>query len=99
MHYIIICEHKKNSQEIRRSVHPAHVEYIHTLKTNGHVLTSGTAFADEETLTLDNAYTTITVAQFETIADANAWAAADPFATAQVYNHIHVYPYKELHDD
>jgi hypothetical protein len=98
MEFLIICEHNANSQELRRSVNAAHLEHIATLQEKYRYLDSGTFYTDESTYETDSPSGTMILAEFESLSDARAWAAADPFATAQVYSRISVYPYKENTD-
>lgn len=99
MEYLIICEHATDSQEIRRSVNAAHLEHIATLKDKYHYLDSGTFYLDESNYEIDSPTGTMILAEFDSLNDAKAWAAADPFATAEVYSRISVYPYRESQHD
>ena len=91
MYYLIICEHKPDTQDIRRSVNTAHLEHINTLKNR-----CGTFYADKVQCETDNPNGTLIIAEFNSLNDAKAWACADPFATAEVYARILVYPYRDL---
>lgn len=98
MEFLIICEHNANTQELRRSVNAAHLAHIATLQEKYQYLDSGVFYNDEAHYTTDTPSGTMILAEFDSLSDAKAWAAADPFATAQVYSRITVYPYKENSD-
>lgn len=89
---LILCEHAPNSQEIRRSVHAAHELHLQTAAVQ-----SGSYYADQEHCDSDTPVGTMIIANFASLADAKAWAAADPYATAEVYTRISVYPYQRDH--
>ncbi len=98
MEFLIICEHNPDSQAIRRSVNAAHLAHIASLQDQYRYLDSGTFYQDESSYQSNSPRGTMILAEFDTLNDARAFAAADPFATAQVYSRISVYPYKENSD-
>lgn len=99
MEFLIICEHTPHSQDIRRSVAPAHREHLKLLQEKYHYLDSGSFYQDEAYYEKDSPQGTMILAEFDSLQDAKAWATADPYATAGVYARVSVYPYKENQDD
>lgn len=97
MWYVIFSQDVENSLEKRMSVRPQHLERLQKLQDEGRLLTAGPMPA----LDVDNpgeaGFTGSTViAEFTSLAEAQAWATADPYVEAGVYAHTVVKPYKKV---
>ena len=97
MHYVFYCEDTPDSFEKRRSVRPAHLQRLKTLKEEGRLVVAGPLLRDDD----DNPAVagvkgSLIVAEFPNIEAAKAWAAADPYVTAEVYANVTVLPFKVM---
>ncbi len=97
MWYAIICEDKPNSLELRMETRPAHLEALQALQNEGRILTAGPLPAIDSENPGDNGFTgSIIIAEFDSLDDAKAWAANDPYAVAGVFANVVVKPYKKV---
>ncbi|MCH9643704.1 MAG: YciI family protein [Gammaproteobacteria bacterium] len=97
MYYVIYCEDADDSFERRKSVRDAHLERLELLKQEDRLLIAGPIMAgDSEDMLEVGVKGSMIVAEFETIDAAKAWAAADPYVTANVYARISVDPFKKV---
>ena len=95
MYYIFYCEDAPDSLEKRRSVRPAHLQRLNELKEEGRLITGGPILAgDNEDVAIAGIKGSMIIAEFPSIEAAKAWAAADPYVTADVYANVTVLPYK-----
>lgn len=97
MQYVIYCEDAPNSFEKRRSVRLAHVQYLQALQQENRLLLAGPLYQQES----DEPYPfgingSLIIGEFPDIEAAKAWAAADPYATSQVFAKITVTPFKKF---
>lgn len=94
-YYAFICEDTKDSLEKRKSIRPAHLARLEQLQTENRLLAAGPLMnQDGENALLAGIHGSLIIAQFNSLEDAKAWIAADPFATAEVYQRITVKPFK-----
>jgi uncharacterized protein YciI len=97
MYYAIISEDIPNSLEKRLSVRPAHLERLKDLATQGRLLVAGPHPAiDSEDPGEAGFSGSLVIAEFDSLADAQAWADADPYVAAGVYQKVAVKPYKKV---
>lgn len=97
-YYAIICEDTPDSMEKRRAVRPAHLQRLNLLEKEGRLLTAGPLFHSDADGPFANAiHGTLIVAQFDDVDEAKAWAAADPYVTAEIFGRINVFPYKVVY--
>lgn len=97
MYYVIIGTDVQDSLERRISARPAHLERITTLQDEGRLLTAGPFpgidSADPGTAGFTGS---LIVAEFDSLADAQQWADADPYMAAGVYETVSVKPFKKV---
>lgn len=94
MLYMILCEDTPGSLEKRRSVRPAHLEHLHTLQKENRLILAGPLYSHETQEPYPAAVCgSLIIAEFSDIEAAKAWAAADPYATAEVFAKITVKPF------
>ena len=95
MYYCIYGEDSENSAEKRRSVRPAHLKRLEELKAQGRLLTAGGLLNEDLDEHASHGFNgSVIIAAFDNLAEAEAWAATDPYATAEVYARIFVKPFK-----
>ncbi len=96
MFYTIIGHDVADSLELRKSARPAHVARLHLLQDEGRLLLAGPFPAADSNEPGAAGFTgSLIVAEFATLSDAQAWANADPYLKAGVYQHVSVKPFKK----
>ncbi len=97
MLYVINGADVANSLEKRKGARPDHLARIEQLKTEGRLLLAGPCPAIDNEDPGDAGFTgSIIVAEFESLDDAQAWADADPYVAAGVYESVSVKPFKKV---
>ncbi len=97
MLYVIIGEDAANSLSARLAARPQHVERLHALRDAGRLLVAGPNPAIDTTDPGSAGFTgSIIIAEFDSLADAQAWADADPYIAAGVYTRVTVKPFKKV---
>ncbi|TFY89308.1 YciI family protein [Pseudomonas kairouanensis] len=97
MLYAIYATDVANSLEKRLSVRPAHVERLKQLQAEGRIVLAGPLPAVESNDPGDAGFTgSLIVAEFASLADAQAWAKADPYVAAGVYADVVIKPFKQV---
>ena len=97
MLYAIIATDVENSLEKRLSVRPAHLERLNALKDAGRLELAGPNPAvDSNDPGAAGFSDSLIVAEFDSLAAAEAWAKADPFVEAGVYADVVVKPFKKV---
>ena len=97
MFYAIIAQDVDNSLQDRLSARPKHLERLTALQDQGRLLLAGPHPAiDSEDPGEAGFSGSLVVAEFESLADARAWADADPYVTAGVYASVTVKPFKKV---
>ncbi|ENE5295533.1 YciI family protein, partial [Shigella flexneri] len=93
------AQDKADSLEKRLSVRPAHLAHLARLQLlhdEGRLLTAGPMPAVDSNDPGAAGFTGSTViAEFESLEAAQAWADADPYVAAGVYEHVSVKPFKK----
>jgi len=97
MYYTIYATDTANSLEARLSARPAHVERLKELVGQGRLLVAGPSPAVDSEDPGPAGFTgSLIIAEFSSLADARAWADADPYIAAGVYQSVEVKPYKKV---
>ncbi|CAK4067570.1 MULTISPECIES: YciI family protein [Vibrio] len=97
MWYVIFSQDVENSLEKRLSVRPAHLERLQALQDQGRLLTAGPMPAVDSENPAEAGFTGSTViAEFDSLAEAQSWADADPYVAAGVYEKVIVKPFKKV---
>lgn len=95
--YAIIGRDTENSLERRRSVRPAHLKRIEELRDQGRLVLAGPFPAIDSDDPGEAGFTgSLVVAEFATLAEAQAWANADPYASTGVFAEVVVTPFKRV---
>jgi hypothetical protein len=95
MYYAIISEDIPDSLSLRMQARPAHLERLQALKNEGRLFAAGPHPAIDTPDPGDSGFTgSLVIAEFESLEQAQAWADADPYVAAGVYQKVTVKPYK-----
>ena len=97
MYYVIIGTDVQDSLDRRMSARPAHLERITKLQDEGRLLTAGPfPGIDSEDPGTAGFTGSLIVADFDSLAEAQQWADADPYMAAGVYQTVSVRPFKKV---
>lgn len=97
MFYMIYSEDVANSLEKRLATRPAHLARLEQLKNEGRLLLAGpTPAIDSADPGIAGFSGSLVVAEFNSLADAQSWADADPYLAAGVYQRSTVKPFKRV---
>ena len=97
MLYAIIGEDAPNSLERRLAARPAHLARAEALVKEGRMLLAGPFPALDTNDPGPAGFTgSLIVAEFDSLAAAEAWAAADPYVTEGVFASVRVKPFKRV---
>ncbi|MFR0672244.1 YciI family protein [Enterobacterales bacterium AW_CKDN230030176-1A_HGKHYDSX7] len=97
MLYAIIASDVECSLEKRLSVRPAHLERLQQLKAEGRLVLAGPHPAIDSSDPGPAGFTgSLVVAEFDSLTAAQAWAEADPYVAAGVYDQVLVKPFKHV---
>jgi uncharacterized protein YciI len=95
MWYAIISEDIEDSLERRTGAREAHLARLKALAEEGRVLIAGPNPAiDSEDPGPAGFSGSVVVLEFDSLEEAEAWAAADPYVEAGVYQKVSVKPFK-----
>lgn len=96
MWYAVISEDVPDSLQKRLAARPAHVARLEQLKSEGRLLLAGPHPAIDAQDPGPAGFTgSLIVAEFASLADAKAWADADPYVGAGVYACVSVKPFRK----
>jgi uncharacterized protein YciI len=94
MHYAIRGIDVPHSLPIRRALRPAHLARVEILRDAGRVLLAGPLPAVDSPDPGPAGFVgSLIVAEFASLDEARAWAAADPYATGGAWARIEVDPF------
>lgn len=97
MWYLIYSEDVAASLALRKQARPAHLARLQALQDEGRLLTAGPNPAIDAEDPADAGFSGSTViAEFNSLADARAWADADPYVAAGVYAKVTIKPFKRV---
>lgn len=97
MYYAIISEDVANSLPLRQSARAGHLARLQQLRDTGRLLVAGPHPAVDSEEPADAGFTgSLVIAEFDSLAAAEAWAAVDPYVEAGVYANVKVKPFKRV---
>ena len=97
MLYMIVGTDRPDSLEGRLAARPAHLERLQALLADGRLILAGPNPAiDSEDPGAAGFSGSLIVAEFATLEEAQAWADADPYVAASVYQSVTVKPFKKV---
>ncbi len=93
MLYMILADDRPDALPLRKATRPAHLEYARALQAQGRLLFAGPRpRVDVATPTEAGFHGSLIIAEFASLAAAEAWAAEDPYAKAGVFERVLVQP-------
>jgi hypothetical protein len=96
MLYVIIGENAPGSQEKRLEILAQHLGRLRELQDAGRLMLAGPCPVIDSPDPGPAGYAAgLTVAEFDSLDAARAWADADPYATAGVWSNITVRPFRK----
>ena len=96
MWYAIFAEDAPGTLDLRLETRPRHVARLQQLQNEGRLLLAGPHPAIDSENPGPAGFTgSLVVAEFNSLADAEAWAAQDPYREVGVYAHVTVKPFKK----
>ncbi|MDK9725191.1 MAG: YciI family protein [Sterolibacteriaceae bacterium MAG5] len=97
MLYAIIGEDVPGSLEKRLAARPDHLARLEQLQAEGRMILAGPCPAIDSPDPGPAGFSgSVIVAEFESLAAAQAWADADPYVAAGVYARVAVKPFKQV---
>jgi uncharacterized protein YciI len=97
MWYVIVGVFGSNVSERRAGARPAHLARLHALRDEGRLLVAGPCPAvDAEDPGPAGFSGSLVIAAFDSLDQAQAWADADPYATAGVCERIRAQPFVKV---
>jgi hypothetical protein len=97
MWYMIYSTDVENSLPLRAAARPAHLARLNALKEQERLLTAGPLPAIDSNEPGEAGFTgSLVIAAFDSLAQAQAWADADPYIDGGVYSGSVVKPFKAV---
>ncbi len=97
MLYVIIGEDAPDTLAQRLAARPAHVERLQALQAAGRLILAGPCPAIDSPDPGPAGFSgSVIVAEFDSLADAEAWADADPYVAAGVYEEVSIKPFRKV---
>ena len=97
MLYAIISQDVEDSLPLRATARPKHIARLEQLRDEGRLILAGPYPAVDANDPGDAGFTgSLVVAEFDSLDDADQWAAADPYLAAGVYENVLVKPFKKV---
>lgn len=97
MWYVIYSKDRPDSLAARGKARPEHLARVQSLLEEGRLLLAGPRPAiDAEDPGPAGFQGSLIVAGFDSLEDARAWADADPYVAAGVYETVEVTPFKRI---
>ena len=97
MLYCIIGNDGADTLQKRIEARPVHLERLKQLQADGRLVLAGPFPAIDAEDPGETGFTgSLIVAQFDSLEEAQEWAAADPYVSAGVYERISVKPFRKV---
>ena len=97
MLYVIAGQDQPDSLASRLAARPAHLARLSALQDVGRLLVAGPCPAIDSPDPGPAGFSgSIIIAEFDSLADAQTWAAADPYVAAGVYARVDVRPFRKV---
>ncbi len=97
MLYAIVGEDRADSLAARLAARPAHLERLKALQEEGRMILAGPCPAIDSPDPGPAGFSgSLIVAEFASLEAAKAWADADPYVAAGVYEKVTVKPFKKV---
>jgi len=97
MWYSLVCTDVAESLPLRKATRPAHLQRLEILRDAGRLLIAGPNPSIDSADPGEAGFSgSIIIAEFDSLAAAQEWAAQDPYQVAGVYASVSVKPYKKV---
>lgn len=97
MWYAILSKDYENSNEQRAAGRPAHIDRLKQLAAEGRLLVAGPHPTIDSEEPGDAGFSgSLVIASFDSLDDAQAWAAKDPYIESGAYEEVTVKPFKKV---
>ena len=97
MHYAIMSEDVVDILEKRKAARPAHLDRLNNLASQDRLLVAGPHPAVDSSEPGEAGFSgSLVIAEFDSLEQAQAWADADPYVAAGVYQRVVVKPFKRV---
>ena len=97
MYYAILSEDIENSLEKRKSARRLHLDRLNKLADQQRLMLAGPHPSIDSPDPGDAGFSgSLVIAEFDSLEQAQAWADADPYVTAGVYQKVTVKPFKKV---
>jgi uncharacterized protein YciI len=97
MWYVIYARDRADSLQARKGARERHLARLEALLADGRLLLAGPRPAiDSEDPGPAGFQGSLVVAAFDSLAEAQAWAEADPYVEAGAYESVEVTPFKRI---
>lgn len=97
MLYVFFPEDRPGTLDQRLAARPAHVARLQALQAEGRLVLAGPCPAIDSPDPGPAGFTgSLVVAEFPSLAEAEAWAAADPYVEAGVYAKMTIKPFRKV---
>lgn len=97
MFYVIIGEDRAGTLDQRMAARPDHVARLQALQAEGRLLLAGPCPAIDSPDPGPAGFSgSVIIAEFTSLEAARAWADADPYVAAGVYEKVTVKPFKKV---
>ncbi|MDY0137915.1 MAG: YciI family protein [Thiomicrospira sp.] len=97
MLFAIIAHDIEDSLTLRQKTRPAHLARLEQLQQQGRLLLAGPTPNVAPDSNGEQGFSgSLIVAEFDSLEQANAWAEADPYMQAGVYEYVDVKPFKQV---
>jgi len=95
--YAIIATDRPGSLQARLGVRPEHLDRLRALQEEGRLILAGPHPAIDSIDPGEAGFTgSLIVAEFPDLTAAEAWAAADPYVAAGVFEEVRVKPFRRV---
>jgi len=97
VYYAILSEDIENSLDKRKSARPAHLDRLNRLADQQRLMLAGPHPSIDSPDPGDAGFSgSLVIAEFDSLEQAQAWADADPYVSAGVYQKVTVKPFKRV---
>ncbi len=97
MLFSIVAVDVEHSLPLRKQARPAHLERLQALLQQGRLVLAGPNPSIEAEDPGEAGFSgSVIVAEFDNLAEAQAWADSDPYIAAGVYAEVSVKPFKKV---
>lgn len=91
--FAIIGHDVADSGQKRRETRPMHLDRLHKLNEQKRLIVAGPTPIEHGADAMSGS---LVIAEFDDLAEAKAWAEADPYLEAGVYSHVNIKPFIQV---